>query len=575
MSHRFLICTTFLVFLFSVSARSQEPAPAEKSDQSTAAATREKAIALLSSVAGQVNTLRSAQNRARIGSTTAELLWGIDEKRSRQLFSAVGEDIKLGFGETPIDPELELYGYTQGRSSEVFAQLRGNTVERIAGHDPQFALEFLRATRPPVVDDEATYEVSMAETALELQLASQIAAKNPDLALQLGRKALADGFSYELLNVLRQLKPGDKAVWQGFYKEVFDKIKAANFAEDGWAEDLAVGLAQSFPPPQVDEQVYRELIGFLVTNALAEGCGKPPTEDASEAEICRKIGSLFDKVEKYYPSRAAAFRHWGEQAAEQGLWAQVYETVDKGSVDEALAEAAKHPELADRIYWMAMIKASTSGDLPRAREIAQKATNEEIRASMLEQIKFAELLKDQRADRPGNSGDPAQGKSSEERVRLLVDNAMRIGKTDRKTALEQLDQAGQLIESFKTGKSKLEVQIGLAILYSSLQSDRGFIIVESLMPRLNELIAAAAALDGFETNYLTEGEWNMTGQGAIGHLTTALAQNAGFFSRLDFDRSLNVVNQLERPEVRLMAQLMMAQGVLSDRSAGIMTLPRN
>jgi len=193
---------------------------------------------------------------------------------------------------------------------------------------------------------------------------------------------------------------------------------------------------------------------------------------------------------------------------------------------------------------------------------------------MVDHIKYVQSVNAETAKRAARSADP-QLNSNEERVQLLVENATRIGKTDRKAALEQLDQAGQIIESFSAGKSKMEGQVGLAILYSSLQSERGFTIVESLMPRLNELIAAAAALDGFETHYLTDGEWSMTGQGSIGSLTTVLAQNAGFFSRLDFDRSLNLVNQLERPEVRLMAQLMMAQGVLSDRSAGSRTLPRN
>jgi hypothetical protein len=576
MSHRFLIYTAILlVFLFSVSAPAQEPAPAEGSDQRAAAATREKAIDLLSSVAGQVNTLRSAQNRARMGSTTAALLWEVDEPRARRLFSAVAEDIKLGFSEPIAEPEEGFYAYggTQ-QPSAVFSQLRSNTVQRIAGHDPQFALEFLRATRPPV-DDEAMSEVSESERALELQLAAQVAAKNPELALQLGRKALAEGFSYELLNVLTQLKSGNKGVWQGFYKEVIDKLKAANFVEDGWAEDLAIGLAQSFPPPQADEHLYRDLIGLIVADALAEGCGGGPTEDNNSTQVCHKIGSLFDKVQKYYPTRAAAFVRWAEQAAQGELWTQVYEAVEKGTIDEALTEAAKHPELADRIFWIAMIKAAAAGDFARARDIMQKTTNEELRESMLEHLKYVEMMNAEKSKQSSKSGDPGQVETTEERVRLLVDNAMRLAKTDRKTALEQLDQAGQIIESLKTGRFKLEGQVGLAIIYSSLQSDRGFYIVESLMPRLNELIAAGAALDGFETHYLTDGEWSMTGQGAIGGLTTMLAQNAGYFSRLDFDRSLNIVNQLERPEVRLMAQLMMAQGVLSDHNAGSMTLPRN
>ncbi len=100
------------------------------------------------------------------------------------------------------------------------------------------------------------------------------------------------------------------------------------------------------------------------------------------------------------------------------------------------------------------------------------------------------------------------------------------------------------------------------MLYSSLKSDRGFAIMESLIPRLNELVAGAATLDGFENHYLRDGEWNMTGEGVVGGLLTALAQNAGYFAELDFDRSVTLARQFERAELRLMAELKIAQSVL-------------
>jgi hypothetical protein len=89
--------------------------------------------------------------------------------------------------------------------------------------------------------------------------------------------------------------------------------------------------------------------------------------------------------------------------------------------------------------------------------------------------------------------------------------------------------------------------------------------MEALMPRLNELVAASATLDGFEHNYLRDGEWNMTGEGAVGGLLTNVAQNAGYFAGLDFDRSVTLASQLERPELRLMAELKIAQSVLANQ----------
>ena len=117
------------MFRFS---KTQEPQRA--SDESATAAVRKKAIDLLQSLAGQVESLRSAENRARIRSNIAGSLWTHDEKRARSLFALVEEDIKAGFNS--IDPEDPRRHHTL----MVFAQLRRDTTERIAKHDPVLAL---------------------------------------------------------------------------------------------------------------------------------------------------------------------------------------------------------------------------------------------------------------------------------------------------------------------------------------------------------------------------------------------------------------------------------------------------
>src|SRR6185436_4942598 len=143
--------------------------------------------------------------------------------------------------------------------------------------------------------------------------------------------------------------------------------------------------------------------------------------------------------------------------------------------------------------------------------------------------------------------------------------ASSIGANDRKQALELLNQAAEIVNSTKSAKTQLEGQLALATAYSSLNSDRGFTIMESLLPRLNELVAAATTLGGLENNYFSDGEWNMSSAGPVGALLTRLAHNAGSFARMDFDRSLALANQFERYEIRLMAQLKIAQSVLGNQ----------
>lgn len=93
----------------------------------------------------------------------------------------------------------------------------------------------------------------------------------------------------------------------------------------------------------------------------------------------------------------------------------------------------------------------------------------------------------------------------------------------------------------------------------------------SLLPKLNDLVTAAVKLDRHETFYLREGEWNMSSQGSIGSLLTVLSQNSGYFAWCDFDRAVSLAAQFERPEIRLMAQMKLAQAILAGPPKRIIT----
>jgi len=103
---------------------------------------REKAIDLLESLATQLSTLQSAENRARIGANIADSLWTHNEKRARALFISIEEDIKWGIYDREVNHPRDEY------ASMVFMQLRTDTVARIAKHDPELAFDFLKATAP-------------------------------------------------------------------------------------------------------------------------------------------------------------------------------------------------------------------------------------------------------------------------------------------------------------------------------------------------------------------------------------------------------------------------------------------
>ena len=114
--------------------------------------------------------------------------------------------------------------------------------------------------------------------------------------------------------------------------------------------------------------------------------------------------------------------------------------------------------------------------------------------------------------------------------------------------------------TMKPGREQTGAWMALAMMYSLYESDRGLAIMESVLPQLNELANAAAKLDGYDHNYLRDGEWNMSSEGSVGQILTALAQNAGYFAWSDFDRAVSMTAQFSRPEIRFMARLKVGPG---------------
>jgi hypothetical protein len=558
------VITVFLsILLFCSAAQSQEPANPPAKDEPAPAELRKKAVDLVQSVSTQIGGLRSRENRARMYSISAELLWKEDEKRSRDLFAAAQEEILSGLSDKETEPE------TSYRTASVFKQLRSDTLTRIANHDPELAVEFLRATRP-APDDEFHGQIGTSEQVLELRLAGQIAAKNPKLASTLVRQAVAKGFSYETLSMIQQLDLKDREASLSVFNAIVEKLKSVDFDNDPYVSQVAMFLVQGFQPPRVDEITYRKLIDNLVDRALAAGCVKAPDDEAPA--ICYFVARVFPQIQKHDASGAASLKRWGEREGggmdffdpeRPRMSDEASQIMNKGTVDEILALAEKTPELAMEIRLRALEQAQAQGDFATARKIAADLP-EGSREYMLQVIKRNEMLTVVDAEKLTAIQEKArQLTNDDERLKFLFRAAYQIGGKNPKPMITLLNQADQIADSMKPGKKQLQTKLGIAMLLCDAKSDRGFAIMESLLPRLNELVANALILDGFETNYLRDGEWNMSGEGGVGETLNILAQQAGFFARSDFDRAVELSNQFERPELQIMAKLKLAQSVLA------------
>jgi len=110
------------------------------------------------------------------------------------------------------------------------------------------------------------------------------------------------------------------------------------------------------------------------------------------------------------------------------------------------------------------------------------------------------------------------------------------------------------------------MRLRLAQDYSSLDSEQSVALLESIIVQVNQLVAAAVVLDGIEHRYLKEGEWLKANYSSLGGLINNLDQNLGELARRNPASARYLSNQLERLEIRLMAQLRIAQSLLAGKN---------
>ena len=557
----FPVLIVALLLCFQVAAGQQSSSNTK--DKAADAELRQKAFELLESLAGQISTLQSAENRARMGSTIAASLWAHDENRARALFKLVEDDIKLGLQVNEQTP----YGE---HTFQVFFKLREDTAERMAQLDPEMALAFLKDTFPLVEEYAALPSggllpsIAQKEHQLQTRLMRRVGDKNSEVAVALARESLRNGFSRELVSVLRKASKADAVE---LYKEIVNKLSDVDL--DNWQNaEFAQYLVERYTPPAADQSTYRNLIGIVLAKMSEIGCGNRRPEHDHLAGICSQMGALIPLMEKFYPAAAQRFRHWlpedGSHISVRHGYAEVNEIAETGTIDEVLSLTSKYPEIEALIRHRAILMAEAAGDLEKAEKIASEFNGDpQVRERLTQRVKSYKNL-----EASAEQQWTAAVKNVSElplwtQTNLLLGLGHDIALRDKATGLKALARLSGMIDSLPPGKEQTAQQIVLAMSYCLTKSDRGFAIIEGLLPKLNELVAAGAKLDGYDARYLRDGEWNMTAEGATGNLLTILANNAAYFAWCDFDRAVTLASQFERSEIRMMAQLKLAQGILA------------
>jgi hypothetical protein len=578
----------------------QQPAaapPAAKADEPTAEALEleGKALALLNEVIGETPSLKLVENRIRLQAMAAELLWPRNQERAREIFNAAATDLVAVTSSIETD-DPQYYNLTNAA-----AQLRQRMLTSIAQFDPKLALEFLRSTRtsPPPAPPNANFRQPDQELMLEAQLAQQIAARDPQQALRLAEEILSRGLSANLLPLLDQLRTRDPEGAARLVAGMVKKLRTANFATDYEAVNIANFLllstrapdganasaqttvsatttAANQPVPRrltLDEPARRELVNSLV-NAAVNASNNGGRRMNNTGALLSTVRQLMPEVERYSPAQAAGVRRRLENLdgrVETGNRGELRQLIETGTAD-ALVEAATKatPDMRQQLYRTAAWKAFNDGNVERARQIIN--TNVE---GTRQREQFLRELDQQLFWRAASEGNIegaqallARVKSTDERVGMLIQLGRAVAaKGNQKGALGFLDEAWTLNEARARGQAQFSMSLQLAHAYAPLAPARAFETIEASITHLNELVAAAAVIEGFGQEAFAQDELKAQEGYLWNALATQCGEALGALALTDFEHARAAADRFQRAELRLPARLAVVRGILVKEDA--------
>lgn len=623
----------FCITEWPVPAQEQPTEQASAEELEKQKAERERnAYRLLDQILDEAQSLRLTENRVRVQINGADMLWGQNQGRARSLFALAAESIaELGRTQATTSNRRSAPGgnnFYQGNVGPTNFRsfnLRQELVLSAARHDAALAYQLLAATKPPVgmqptPDQRGPRSTITSEDSLEQMLLGRIAALDPKLAAQNAEQMLEKGqFPTSIPEVLNQLQHQDAEAATKLADKTVKRLQASNLLSSNEAGSLVqillrggprpAGGAVATPPlsgralPAVLEQsAYVDLLSVAVDAALkavppsqnsqrvpaqprARGAGpnvarstnsQAPTEAQVEQNNARRLLAglqiVLPMIDQYLPSKAPTVR---QKMSELGMGGNMMQTINamqgEPTTDALVQAAANAPQqMQSRIYQQAAYKALEEGDTERARQIATDHLQNNARDAVMKRIDFRELAKKAEGARFDEVRQAvARLQNDNEKIDLLLQVAGDAQKSNPKLALQLLDEAKQITNRRATSYEHFEQQLKVARALSTVDPARSFEVLDPGISQLNELLAAAAVLSGFEINMFRDGEMAMQGGNGLTAYVNRFGLELAVLARSDFERSETLAGRFQFPEPRIMTRLAIVQGLLGiNRASG-------
>jgi hypothetical protein len=578
-----LVCI-LLAFLCTPQAYAQVSEKEKKEqEQEKKLQLEKKTYALLEETANGAPGLKLTENRFFILTTAADLIWDRDQTRARGLFWDALNALSLmappAKSQTnPPGSKAVLKAEEQGRYLQLFS-LRQDLLRRVALRDPQLALDMLRHSRQPLPDVNSDFNLP-DDRELEQQIASEAAGNDPERALALARESLTKGLSFQLFELLYRLNQKDSKLGTKFAGNIIEKLRAANLSTDVYGARIAISLlnfsrqpmympertphAAQFRQLKLDEEQRRELTELITNAALTEPANPSLLYDLSE---------VMAEIERFTPERIPLIQRklaaFTQTLNKEQRISQAYNSLFRHGTPEEMLKLAN--QAGDDREWMqqqAVVLAVMRGRADAVREFARNEIDDEgRRRKLLDQLDTEQI---DYAVAKGNEDElrrlMPQVRRKEERARAMVQIALVMEKKgNHDEALKLLDEAQTMIKTDLFSDARTNALLALITVYAQVEPTKAFGLVEGVIDRANGDVAKAVFLDKIvKSGVVKSGEIRLQNSGVIpiDFAVFKFGQGITALANADFERTKAAADRFERPELRLMARLMLAQALL-------------
>lgn len=537
---------------------------------------RQQALGLLDKELDRTKSYSQDQDRIIVSSRIADITWGINSQRAKQLLRdayASMKNVKAEAREGEDSASLNL------RTSALRDSLRTEVLSVAQKHDPDLFQELLGSIKenPKRIAElhnqpEVFGSSSLQKRAL-VSMALKEVSSDPEKAIDYAVRSLGYGVPEEFGALFKALIVSNPA----YASRLFAKTTDVFVAEDSSNLYDAVILSsylrlipQSEPDTQLVRRFLNGALGRMNRVWLAHQNSQPKNEMVSGALLISSR-HLYPFYRLYWPEKANEMEVLIRQVAGTSSDVPGEELLPRdmtgNTIEEKIARASevKNEEERDGLYLEAALMLAKDGKYVRAREIASRADNLEKRAVVLTYIyrqEAEELIK--RGELFSASRVIDRIEDPELRVEAIVSFAKSGRKKEPDLTRNLLEDTRKLLEKDAGSVVHSRAYLWLASSYAVFDPVLSFELMTSAVKLANKAKGFNATGPEVKLIYLSRKSGKVI---PVGTAKVDFFPGFTLLARNDFWQAVSIAEQFESQLLRGLSIVAIAEPMLAPKDA--------